>query len=1070
MGKKKKNPFKQAGDWLKKKVDQVVTWVDEKIVQPVVKTVKNTVKAILKDPLPFIAQIAGSFIGIPPYVTSAAITAMRGGDITDIAKSAAVAYIGSKAFSGNTYGKVLGETGASVNDFTTTLAKDFGLSATTSTVIGTAAQRGFTSAAMNGFRAVLTGQDVGDAITNGFVSGSVSSASNSYFGDINNQKDWGISPETARQVAGLTSSAGTALLTGNDAEKAMANYISFATMQTAKTELAKTAENTWNEVKSWAQKASESQSAFNAKQSEFNTVKTQYDTSRADLDSKIAVYDSTKEEYNQAVAEAEAKVNAFNAERDRYLQNTDAPIKAYQSNVAEYNKQKSIYDDPNQSVDARNAAADKMDAYATEINKNVEAINSYSSLNDSLIAKSKEIEQINQNISEGIGKKLQAASDAARASNESFTKVADVAKTKYEELNSVAEATKQNIQQYEKTAEAAKAADEQVQKQVAEVATREALVDAVNNGTIKAVENPDAPEGSVTLENGMIITADGKFLQDGKEVFTNAYGVEQKGLDFKTENGDRFIFDTTGKRLTSETDAQKAFEEEFGIKIDAEEAKKFVGSQYGQEDTAAMKAIADEKIAEQLREYGFKADQATIDALIEKGGDTLGNIEKSVDPYYVAQDEVNQFFQQTLGREATPEEIIQFVGTKDEADTLSARQAEELQKFDFLRSLFGEAGISPFDTSFKADYSLSPKDTASSRASDPFTGAGIEAPVMKDGAENVGYSPADYGLIDFSLISGGPGLDFSKSPNIKKMGGGQGLTANVTNPVTGETGVVGELGYTPTGASMVLGDPKSFINNPDVLGSPVMAVDPDYMNPEFMGSLNLGPTAPKTPKPKSYGTSGLAGATSSGVDSATGSSPSSLKPTFLTSTGEQSQMQGFLSPLHQAMSQPVSFEQPEDQSQAQFMQNQEQFEPFYKYGTSQSIDDIMSGGQEQPQMAAGGLAGTRHGRYAGGGMATPLMAAGGKMRVDFRHGDAVTGEGDGQSDDIPAMLADGEFVFPADVVAAIGNGSTKAGSDKLYDMMHGIRAHVRSAKPQDLPPEIKSPLHFLNAKPKKARR
>jgi hypothetical protein len=54
------------------------------------------------------------------------------------------------------------------------------------------------------------------------------------------------------------------------------------------------------------------------------------------------------------------------------------------------------------------------------------------------------------------------------------------------------------------------------------------------------------------------------------------------------------------------------------------------------------------------------------------------------------------------------------------------------------------------------------------------------------------------------------------------------------------------------------------------------------------------------------------------------------------------------------------------------------------------------------------------------------------------------------------------------VVAAIGNGSTKAGSDKLYDMMHGIRAHVRSAKPEDLPPEIKSPLAFL--KSKKARK
>jgi hypothetical protein len=59
------------------------------------------------------------------------------------------------------------------------------------------------------------------------------------------------------------------------------------------------------------------------------------------------------------------------------------------------------------------------------------------------------------------------------------------------------------------------------------------------------------------------------------------------------------------------------------------------------------------------------------------------------------------------------------------------------------------------------------------------------------------------------------------------------------------------------------------------------------------------------------------------------------------------------------------------------------------------------------------------------------------------------------------MLADGEFVFPADVVAALGNGSTKAGSDKLYDMMHSIRAHARSSGPKDLPPPAKSPLEYL---------
>jgi hypothetical protein len=157
---------------------------------------------------------------------------------------------------------------------------------------------------------------------------------------------------------------------------------------------------------------------------------------------------------------------------------------------------------------------------------------------------------------------------------------------------------------------------------------------------------------------------------------------------------------------------------------------------------------------------------------------------------------------------------------------------------------------------------------------------------------------------------------------------------------------------------------------------------------------------------------------------------------------------------------------------------------YYSYGNETSLDQILgqdntqessfpqffaSGGLATPLMAAGGHTGTRYGKYAGGGMPSPLMAAGGKMRVDFRRGDAVTGPGDGQSDDIPAMLADGEFVFPADVVAAIGNGSTKAGSDALYDMMHSIRKHARSARPKDLPPEIKSPLDFLKKSRNKRR-
>lgn len=83
---------------------------------------------------------------------------------------------------------------------------------------------------------------------------------------------------------------------------------------------------------------------------------------------------------------------------------------------------------------------------------------------------------------------------------------------------------------------------------------------------------------------------------------------------------------------------------------------------------------------------------------------------------------------------------------------------------------------------------------------------------------------------------------------------------------------------------------------------------------------------------------------------------------------------------------------------------------------------------DQIRMAGGGL--TSLGSYSDGGQ-------------------LLKGPGDGMSDDIPAMiggeepqkaaLADGEFVVPADVVSGIGNGSTEAGSRKLYAMMDRIR-------------------------------
>jgi hypothetical protein len=98
----------------------------------------------------------------------------------------------------------------------------------------------------------------------------------------------------------------------------------------------------------------------------------------------------------------------------------------------------------------------------------------------------------------------------------------------------------------------------------------------------------------------------------------------------------------------------------------------------------------------------------------------------------------------------------------------------------------------------------------------------------------------------------------------------------------------------------------------------------------------------------------------------------------------------------------------------------------------------------------------KHPNYDG----TPVFRTGG---LEGLGGKYVEGKGDGTSDDISAMLANGEYVFSADVVSALGNGSNKAGADRLGEMVKAIRERARSAPPDKLPPDAKSPLEYLKS-------
>lgn len=112
------------------------------------------------------------------------------------------------------------------------------------------------------------------------------------------------------------------------------------------------------------------------------------------------------------------------------------------------------------------------------------------------------------------------------------------------------------------------------------------------------------------------------------------------------------------------------------------------------------------------------------------------------------------------------------------------------------------------------DYSLAPGDTS--------------APGMGGGT---GLLPG----------ASGEGLQLPTMPGLPDMGGGQGITI----PVTG--GTVGEGGFVPDNAVPVLGDPNSFINDPNVIGTPVITpVTPVTPVTPYIPTP-IPPTVPATP-------------------------------------------------------------------------------------------------------------------------------------------------------------------------------------------------------------------------------
>jgi hypothetical protein len=402
------------------------------------------------------------------------------------------------------------------------------------------------------------------------------------------------------------------------------------------------------------------------------------------------------------------------------------------------------------------------------------------------------------------------------------------------------------------------------------------------------------------------------------------------------------------------------------------------------------------------------------------------------------------------------------------------------------------------------DYGLVPNNTQAVAAVPGYQegdlGTGITGPTLPPVVVEAD-AEVDYSLIpDGTQFETGTGLKAPTTPNLATMGGGQGITADV------EGGTVGETGFTADQAAPILGDPDSMINDPEALGrevmeegspedNPLVKAAKDYFARQVKGKLTsnlmsdiFDTGAPRAPEVRRFGRrympegmTDVAGTTISSLlgDGDTGEAAeiSTADPNVDLGSDE------LFNPLGDASWAPqtkigglgfagkfinrdsdtyyVSKEQEDRdkareklQSQQGWMTDEDRQQLINEaggpdsqyYDFDQTSYDLNPWGK--PSYAAGGL--IDH---------NPEFFSEGGASLGNRY---VKGNGDGTSDSVPAMLASGEFVIPADVVSGLGNGDNDAGAQVLDEFMAAIRKHKRGASPDQLPPDSKGPLSYLS--------
>ena len=620
----------------------------QKAAERVLNKTSETVTSILQNPLPAITMIAATYAlgpagaglvsaSVAPVLAAGTITAIKGGNIGQVAQSALLAYGG---------GKFAEYTG--LGGLTSEIGKNLG------GVTGSTVAAGLNNAMFNSTVALLGGKDVGQAFGSGFIGGAAGSlagaAANtevgkSFFGTV--KDSFGLSDSQMKYIQGAATTMGTAALSGQNPQLALTNYIAQNIADIGKKELG-------NQFTAAKDKFLTSNQKLQEELEDKEDILDQREMVANEQKTNIRKYKSVEARISSGAYKYWTK--DLKKESD-FINNNRGE---YDAAMAEFEKNKT-----QENADRVNAAAEKLLPHI-QMSGNLSSI--INNIHEEINAAGKKVTQFAEKLKELDAQlePLNKLAEEAKADEKEFT---SLGKKVGDEL--VKDATMDVL-------------SDQFKKESGRAPTEKELADLY-----KVVGQDKDVSQTISEANKYL---DSKFVSESE--VTNVF-KKNLGRDPTAEELAKFVGGANEATqlkavsayidplYTDESEVKSQFKTVYGRDPNADELKdlqKFVGAKDEKSSMSELISYIDPKYLDKQEvtdafknTLGRAPTASELKKFVGEGDEAgkLDSLNKYLDPLYTDKDEASALFKEILGRDPTEKELEQFVIAGSESKNIA---------------------------------------------------------------------------------------------------------------------------------------------------------------------------------------------------------------------------------------------------------------------------------------------------------------------------------------------------------------------------------------------------------------